>query len=148
MKVILQQDDKKLGKRGDVIEVADGYARNFLLPKNLAVAASQGNLNQARQRQSAENFQAKLREDQARVLASQMNKITLDLTVKAGEQGKLFGSITAKDIADALLQKTGLEIDRRKIELKDPIKAVGDYKVLVRLYPEISAELALQVREG
>jgi large subunit ribosomal protein L9 len=147
VKVILRQDDKKLGKRGDIVNVSEGYARNFLLPKNLAIVATEANLNQANQQKSTAQFRAQAREDQARVLASQLNKVQVTVTVKSGDNGKLFGSVTAKDVADALLRETGLEIDRRKIELKEPIKQTGEYKATAKLHPEIAAEFTVNVRE-
>jgi large subunit ribosomal protein L9 len=147
VKVILRQDDKKLGKRGDIVEVSEGYARNFLLPKNLALPATEANLNQAKQQKAVAEFRAKAREDEARMLANQLSKLQVTVRVKVGENGKLFGSVTAKDVTDALVKETGLDIDRRKIELKEPIKKTGEYKALAKLHPEITSEFAVFVRE-
>ncbi|MDR3349638.1 MAG: 50S ribosomal protein L9 [Acidaminococcales bacterium] len=147
MKVILRQDDKKLGKRGDVVDVSEGYARNFLLPKNLAMAATEANLNQAKQQRDAAAFRAKTQEDQALMLCSQLGKVQITVKVKVGENGKLFGSVTAKDVAEALVKETGLDIDRRKIELKEPIKKTGEYKAVAKLHPNIAAEFAVRVQE-
>ncbi len=148
MKVILQQDDKKLGKKGDIIDVAEGYARNFLLPKKLATIANESNINKAQQQQQTQQFHAKVRQDQAIVLANQISKVELVMQVKVGENGKLFGSITSKDVADALIEQTKLDIDRRKIELKEPAKALGTYKAYAKLYPEITAEFTVKVIQG
>jgi large subunit ribosomal protein L9 len=147
VKVILRQDDKKLGKRGDVVDVSEGYARNFLLPKNLAMAATEANLNQAKQQRDAAAFRAKTQEDQALMLCSQLGKVQITVKVKVGENGKLFGSVTAKDVAEALVKETGLDIDRRKIELKEPIKKTGEYKAVAKLHPNIAAEFAVRVQE-
>jgi large subunit ribosomal protein L9 len=147
VKVILQQDDKKLGKRGDVVNVSEGYARNFLLPQKLAIVATEANVNQAERQKSSARFHAQARADQARVLASQLSKVQITIAVKAGENGRLFGSVTAKDVADALIQATGLDIDRRKIELKEPVKTTGEYKATAKLHPEIATEFTVYVRE-
>ncbi len=147
MKMILLQDDKKLGKKGEIIEVSEGYARNFLIPKKIAVIANEANLNQAKQQKSTESFHAKVKEDQAKVLASQISKLEISIAVKVGENGKLFGSVTSKDVADAMLAETKLDIDRRKIELKEPVKALGTYKAVAKLHPEIMAEFTVNVRE-
>lgn len=148
MKVILQQDDKKLGKKGDIIEVSEGYARNFLLPKKLAITATDANINKAKQQKSTEKFHAQVKEDEARVLANQIGKIEITMPVKVGENGKLFGSITSKDVAEALLKETKIDLDRRKIELKETVKSVGTYKAIARLHPEITAEFTVHVREA
>ena len=148
MKVILLKEDKKLGKKGEIVEVSEGYARNFLLPKQLAMVADERNINQAKQQKDTEKFHAKMREDQAKVLASQIAKLEITLTVKVGENGKLFGSITSKDVADAVIKETNMDIDRRKIELKEAVKTVGTYKAVAKLHPEISAEFTVHVKEG
>lgn len=147
MKVILQQDDKKLGKRGDIVNVSEGYARNFLLPKKLAIPATEANLNQAKQQKAASEFRSRAREDEARVLANQLSKIELPIKAKVGESGKLFGSVTAKDVADALLKETGLDIDRRKIELPEQVKKTGEYKAVAKLHAGIAAEFTVRVLE-
>ena len=147
MKVILQQDDKKLGKKGEVIDVSEGYARNFLLPKKIAVEATERNLNLAKQQKSTEKFHAKVKEDEAKLLAGQINKIELTLYVKVGENGKLFGSVSSKDVADTLIKETKIDIDRRKIELKDTVKSLGTYKAAAKLHPEITAEFTVHVKE-
>ncbi len=148
MKVILLKDDKKLGKKGEIAEVSEGYARNFLLPKQLAMVADERNINQAKQQKETEKFHNKVREDQAKVLASQISKLSITMPVKVGEHGKLFGSITSKDVADAVIKETNMDIDRRKIELKEAVKTTGTYKAVAKLHPEISAEFTVHVVEG
>ena len=145
MKVILQQDDKKLGKKGDIVEVSEGYARNFLIPKNLAAPATNDNMHKAKQKQESDKFHAKVREDEARVLANQISKVEVTLPVKVGENGKLFGSISSKDVADALLSTTKIDLDRRKVEIKETIKSLGTYKAVAKLHPSITAEFTVHV---
>jgi large subunit ribosomal protein L9 len=144
MEVILREDIAKLGNRGEVVKVADGYARNFLLPKRLAVPATEGNkkiIEQERQahlrREAKEKVDA---EDLARMLAG----VTVAITQKAGEQDQLFGSVTASDIARAL-EKQNFTIDRRKIHLDETIKQLGEYKVQVRLHRDVTAEIGVHV---
>lgn len=145
MKVILIQDVKKLGKKGDILEVAEGYARNFLLPQKLATAATNTNLNQIQQQKTAEADRARRQLDEARLLAAQIAKITVTVTAKAGEGGRLFGAVTTKDIADAMKAQHKLEIDRRKIEINDPIKNLGPHTASLKLHPEISVDLQLNI---
>jgi len=145
VKLILQQEVKKLGKKGDVIEVSEGYARNYLLPQKLAIAATATNVNTAIQQKEAEARKTKRLLEEAQMYAAQIGKLTVQVTVKTGEGGKLFGSVTSKDIADALQAQHGVELDKRKIELKDSIKALGEYPVTVKLHPEISAQIQVQV---
>jgi ribosomal protein L9 len=145
MKLILQQEVKKLGKKGDVIEVSEGYARNYLLPQKLAIPATAGNVNAAQQQKNNEARKAKRIFDEAKLHAAQLAKLKVAVAVKIGEGGKLFGSVTSKDIADALKDQHGVEIDKRKIELKDALKAIGTYPVTVKLHPEISAQIEVQV---
>ena len=147
MKVILLDEVKKMGKKGDIIEVSEGYARNFLLPKKLAAVATDANVNQAKQNQATESHKAQRQLDEARVLASQIGKVTVTMTLRVGENGKLFGSVTAKDVAEELIKQTGLAVDRRKVELKEAVKALGTYRAVVKLHPEVTAEFAVDVRE-
>ncbi|MCX7779431.1 MAG: 50S ribosomal protein L9 [Negativicutes bacterium] len=146
MKVILQQEVKKLGKKGDIIEVSEGYARNYLLPQKLAIPATNTNINAAVQQKAAEERKIQRLMDEARVMASQLSKVEVSISVKAGEGGKMFGSVTAKDIADALASQRGIEIDKRKIELKDAIKTAGTYPVTIKVHPEVSAQIQVHVR--
>ncbi len=148
MKVILQQEVKKLGKKGDILEVSEGYARNFLLPQKLAIEATAGNVNAVKQQKAAQVHKEQRANDEAKVLASQLTKVSVTIPVKTGEGGKVFGSVTAKDIADALQNQYKIEIDKRKIELKDAIKSLGSYSVTVRVHPEITGKIEVNVVSG
>ena len=144
MKVILLQDIKSLGKKGDIVETAEGYGRNYLLPRKLAKEASAANLNQAKQDQANAARRA-AQKDEATVLAAQIEKVTVTLKVRVGDNGKMFGSVASKDVAEALIEQTKLDIDRRKIELKTPVKGLGNYTAVAKLHPEIAAEFAVVV---
>lgn len=145
MKIILTQDVKKLGKKGDIMEVAEGYARNFLLPQKLATAATNSNLNQISQQKTAEANRAKRLLEEARLLAAQLEKITVVIVAKAGEGGRLFGAVTTKDIADAMKQQHKVDIDRRKIDMPDPVKNLGEHTANLKLHPEVSVDLQLKI---
>ena len=146
MKVILQQEVKKLGKKGDIIEVSEGYARNYLLPQKLAIPATTNNVNTAQLQKAAEERKKERILDEAKLLAAQMAKITVTIPVKMGEGGRLFGSVTAKDIADALVKEHKLELDKRKIELKDAIKSLGTFTVTIKLHPEVSTQIEVIIK--
>ncbi len=144
MKIILQQDIHDLGLEGDTVEVADGYARNYLIPKGLALEATPKNLKmmeQKRRKIEAKRLRAK---EEAEALKKKMEELVLLFRHKAGEEGKLYGSVTAMDIASALEEK-GIVVDRRKIVLDQPIKNLGDFDVAVRIYPEVTATLRVTV---
>ena len=144
MEVILREDIEKLGTRGQVVKVAPGYARNFLLPKRLAVAATESNKKIVEQeRQAHLRREAKLKSE-AEDLAKLMEGVSVSIAQKAGESDQLFGSVTGKDIADALAAKN-FTIDRRKIGLEEPIKQLGEFKVPVRLHKEVTVEVTVQV---
>ncbi len=144
MEVILREDVKSLGKAGELVRVRPGYARNFLLPKGLAYEASEGNKKRIAAETRARTTRVEAEKNEAQGFAAKLAAVTVTLTGKAGEEGKLFGSVTAPDIADPLAQQ-GLEIDRRRIELEHPIKALGFHSVAVRLHPEVHAEVRVQV---
>jgi len=146
MKVILQQEVKNLGKKGDIIEVAKGYATNYLLPQKLAIMATADNINSATVQKVAEERKKERALDEAKLLASQMAKIVVTISVKMGEGGRLFGSVTAKDIADALAAQQKLEIDKRKIELKDALKSLGTFTVPIKLHPAVSTQIQVTVK--
>ncbi|SCM82332.1 50S ribosomal protein L9 [Sporomusa paucivorans] len=146
MKVILQQEVKKLGKKGDIIEVSEGYARNYLLPQKLAIAATANNVNNANLQKAAEERKKERALDEAKLLAAQMAKIVVTIPVKMGEGGRLFGSVTAKDIAEAVAQEHKLDLDKRKIELKDAIKSLGTFTVPIKLHPEVSTEIQVIIK--
>jgi large subunit ribosomal protein L9 len=144
MELILREDIEKLGTRGQVVKVAPGYARNFLLPKRLAVAATDSNKKIVEQeRQAHVRKEAKVSAD-AQDLAKLLAAVTITISQKAGENDHLFGSVTAKDIADAL-EKQNYTIDRRKIQLEEPIKTLGEYKITIRLHKDVSVELPVNV---
>ena len=145
MKVILKQDVKNLGKAGQVIDVADGYARNYLIPRGLAVEASDANLRQLQEQQRQESRRAQQARAQAEADARKLDGQTVRLTARAGEGGRLYGSVTPADVAEALAALAGHPLDRRKIELAEPIRQVGRYQVVVRLHPEVSARVYVEV---
>jgi len=144
MEVILREDVDKLGSRGQLVKVAPGFARNFLLPKRLAVAATDANKKIVEQeRQAALRREAKEVAD-AQELGKMMGAVTVTVAQKAGENDQLFGSVTAKDIAE-LLEKQGYTIDRRKIQLQEPIKTLGEHKVPIRLHRDVTVEITANV---
>ena len=146
MKVILKADVKTLGKKGQVVEVSDGYARNFLYPRGLAVEATSGNLNDLASKKANEDRKKAKEKQDAQALAEKLSSITVEVFTKTGEGGRLFGSVTNKEIAEALKVKYGIELDKRKLELKEPIKALGTFTVIAKLHPEVSAQLQIQVK--
>ena len=145
MKVILLQEVKKLGKKGEIMEVAEGYARNFLLPKKLAAPATADTLNQLQQQKSAAADRQKRQLEEAKLLAAQLGQIEVKVKAKAGEGGKLFGAVTTKDFVDAAKIQHGVELDRRKMEITDPIKNLGQTSVVMKIHPEVTAEIKVQV---
>jgi large subunit ribosomal protein L9 len=144
MEVILREDVDKLGVRGQVVKVSGGYARNFLLPRKLAVAATEANKKIVEQERQAHLRREAKEKASAQDLANIMTGVTVVIAQKAGEQEQLFGSVTAKDIAEAL-ERQNYHIDRRKIQLADPIKQLGEYKVPIRLHREVTVEVTVQV---
>lgn len=145
MKVILQADIKGTGKKGQVIQVADGYARNFLFPKKLAIEATAGNMRDITHKKALEERRKEKEKEAAVQLAGKLNDMLIEVKMKTGEGGRLFGSVTGKEIVEALKKQHGVEVDKRKLELKEPIKALGNYKVQVKVYPDVSAILKVQV---
>jgi large subunit ribosomal protein L9 len=144
MEVILREDIEKLGSRGQVIKVAAGYARNFLLPKKLAVAATPSNKKIVEQERQAHLRKEAKAQGEAQELATLMTGVTVTIIQKAGENDQLFGSVTSKDVADALAAKN-YTIDRRKIQLDEPIKQLGEFKVPVKLHKDVTAEITVVV---
>ncbi len=147
MDVILLADVKKLGSKGDVIKVSDGYAHNYLLPRGLAEKATKSNLTQLKQQAKVQQRKDREQKAAAELLAKKLAAEHFVIKVKAGENGRLFGSVTAKDIAD-LVKKAGYKIDKRKIELEDQIKTLGVYDIKIKIYQQISATLKIQVVEA
>ena len=144
MEVILREDIDNLGSRGEVVKVAAGYARNFLLPKRLAVMANESNKKIVEQERQGHLRKEAKQQGEAEDLSKLLNGISVTINQKAGENDQLFGSVTSKDVADALAAKN-FTIDRRKIQLDDPIKQLGEYKVPVRLYKNVTAEVTVVV---
>lgn len=146
MKVILLQDIKKLDEKGKIIETAEGYGRNYLIPRGLAKEATLQNVNQAKQDLAVAKHRAAQAHDEAVILAAQLEKVVLHMHVKVGANGKLFGSIASKDVADALLAQTGMEgVDRRKIEIPETIKSPGEYTATAKLMPDVVAKFKVLV---
>ncbi|MBR5235785.1 MAG: 50S ribosomal protein L9 [Clostridia bacterium] len=146
MKVILTADVKGHGKKGELVNASDGYARNFLLPKGLAIVADKSAIGEMESKKSAVAFHKEQERQQALELAGKLNEAVVSFTAKAGENGKLFGSITAKDVAEQLKMQCHLVVDKKKIQLPDGIKELGDTKVTIKVYPEITAEIKVRVK--
>lgn len=146
MKVILIQDVKNLGNKGDVVNASDGYARNYLFPKKLAIEATQQNLKNLEIMKEKENKQKELEKQKAKAHGDKLDKKPLTIFAKAGEKGRLFGSITSMEIASAIEEQVGIKIDKRKIELPEPIKNLGEYKVKVKLHPEVHRGISIIVK--
>jgi large subunit ribosomal protein L9 len=144
MEVILREDIERLGNRGQVVKVANGYARNFLLPKRLAVAATDANRKIVEQERQAHLRREAKQKGEAEDLSKLMSGVVVTIAQKAGENDQLFGSVTSKDVADALAAKN-FTIDRRKVLLDEPIKQLGEFKVPVRLHKDVTAEVTVQV---
>ena len=147
MKVILLKDVKSLGKKGDIVEVSNGYARNSLLPKKFAAEVNSDNLNDLKlQKQNDEKLAAEKLAN-ANEMAKKLEGITINTSLKIGDGGRSFGSIASKELAELLKKQQGIDIDKKKIVLKDPIKAVGEYKIEVKLHPEVTGILNVNVSE-
>lgn len=148
MKVIFLKDVKGKGKKGEVKNVADGYAHNFLLKQGLAVEANPSNISSLNAQKKKEETLAAEELAEAKQLKAKIDEITVELTAKSGEGGRLFGSITSKQIAEELQKKHSIKVDKRKIELEDAIRSLGVTKVPVKLYPEVTATLSVHVKEA
>lgn len=148
MKVLLLADVKGQGKKDQIVEVSDGYARNFLFPKKLAVVADAKVMSEAKSKEESKQFKLKEEKAAAKELADKLSKLTVKITASSGADGRLYGSVTTKDIADALNNQHKIEIDKRKLSLSENIKSYGTYEVEVKVYPEISAKLKVTVSEG
>lgn len=147
MKVILLQDVKSLGKKGDIVNVNDGYARNFILPKKMGVEATGKNLNDLKLQKNNEKKVAQENLDAAKKLAAELAEGQVELSIKVGEGGRAFGSVSGKEIAEAVSDQMKLAVDKKKIQLKEPIKSLGTHIVKVKLHPEVTAELKVVVKE-
>lgn len=147
MKVILLENVKSLGKKGEIVNVNDGYAKNFILPKKLGVEATGKNLNDLKLQKNNEKKVAQENLDAAKELAAELSAGKVELAIKVGEGGRTFGSVSSKEIAVAVKDQMQLDIDKKKIQLKESIKSLGTHIVTVKLHPEVSAELKVVVKE-
>lgn len=145
MKVILTQDVKTKGKKGDLIDVSDGYARNYLLPKGLAVEADSQALNEYKGREESLKFKAETDKKNALEVAEKLSAVNLEIINAAGGDGKLYGAVTSKDIVEALEAKHKIKIDKRKLVIDEPIKNFGTHRIAVKLYPEVVGTLTVTV---
>ncbi|ADI03082.1 50S ribosomal protein L9 [Syntrophothermus lipocalidus] len=141
MKVVLLREVKSLGKEGDVKEVSDGYARNYLIPRGLAVEATSVKLKELKEKSERKDRKLEREEEKAKTIKGRIDGQVLSLKVKAGEGGRLFGTVTAKDISDTLQKEFGVTVDKKRIEISEPIKHLGEYRVKIKLFPSISADI-------
>lgn len=148
MKVILLQDVKTLGKKGQTVEVSDGYARNFILPKKLGIEANAKNMNDLKLQKAHEEKVAKEQLEEAKELAAKIEGLEVELSIKSGKDGRTFGSVSTKEIAQAFKEQHGIEIDKKKISLDEPIRTVGTSIVNIKLHREVTANLNVRVREA
>lgn len=144
MKVLLLQDVKAHGKKGDIIEVSDGYAKNFLIKKKMAIQATNQVINETNQKKASELRKLEIEKQEAIKLAERLNGNTIIVEIVCGDNGKMFGSVTAKEISDALL-KSGYDIDKKKINLKEPIKSLGTFSVEVKVYANVTSTIKINV---
>ena len=147
MKVLLLADVKGQGKKDQIVEVSDGYARNFLFPKKLAVVADNKVMSEAKSREESKQFRLKEEKAAAQALAAKLGSLTVKISAPSGADGRLYGSVTTKDIADELAKQHKITIDKRKLSLPENIKAYGTYNVEVKVYPEVTATLKVTVTE-
>ena len=148
MKIILLQDEKKLGKKGDIIEASDGYARNYILPKKIGVEATGKNMNDLKLQKANDAKVAKEQLEAAQALSKELETKQVLVKLKAGEGGKTFGSVSSKEIAAALKEQHHLEIDKKKIQLPEALKSIGSYEVSVKLHPQVNAKLNVKITEA
>lgn len=147
MKIILLQDVKTLGKKGDIIEANDGYARNYILPKKIGIEANAKNMNDLKLQKANKEKVAQENLDAAKAFAQDLETKEVVLTMKAGEGGRVFGSVSSKEIAQAFKEQCSIEIDKKKIVLTDPIKTFGTFEVKVKLHPQVTGTLKVKVKE-
>ena len=145
MKIVLREDVDTLGKKGDLLEVADGYARNYLVPRGLAMKATRGVVAQSESMRRSRDAKETRDREASQALAAQLGGQTIQVKARAGEGGKLFGSVTASDVADAVLTQTGIELDRRKLHLDEPIKSLGTHLVATRLHTDVEFAITVEV---
>ncbi|MCR4618970.1 MAG: 50S ribosomal protein L9 [Lachnospiraceae bacterium] len=147
MKIILLQDEKKLGKKGEIIEASDGYARNYILPKKIGVEATAANINDLKLKKANDAKVAQEQLDEAKALAEDLDKKSVTLKIKAGTGGRAFGAVTSKEIAAAAKEQLGIEIDKKKIILAESLKNFGSYDVSIKLHPQVTGKLNVKVVE-
>ena len=147
MKVILTEDVKSLGKKGDIVEVSDGYARNFILKKKKGLEANGKNLNDLKLKKANDDKIAQQQYEDAQELGKKIEAGKIEVAIKMGEGGKVFGSVSSKEIAAEVKSQLGLEVDKKKVQLKDPIKSLGTYNVPIKLHPKVTTELKVVVTE-
>ena len=145
MEIILLQDVKALGKKGEIVKVSDGYARNFILPKKLGLEATKQNLYDLNMQKAAEEKRQKEILEEAKAFGKKLEGLTVKISIKAGEGGKTFGSVSTKEISEAAKKQFNIDLDKKKLQLADPIKNAGTYTVPVKLHPQVTAELKVQV---
>ena len=148
MKVILLQDVKSVGKKGDLVELSEGYARNFILPKKLGVEANNANMNNLKLQKANEEKIAKEQYEAALALGKEVEEMLVKVSIKSGEGGKTFGSVSSKEIAKAVKDQLGMDIDKKKMILDVPVKALGVYNLTIKLHKDVTAKLAVKVVEG
>ncbi len=148
MKIILLEDVKSLGKKGQILEVNDGYARNCIIPKKLGLEATPANLNNLKLQKANEEKLAKERLEEAKKTALELSKLTVRVNMKGGEGGRVFGSVSSKEIAEEAKKQFGVEIDKKKIVLEDSIKSFGTFEFTVKLHPEVTAKMRVKVEEN
>lgn len=148
MKIILLQDVKTLGKKGEIIEANDGYARNYILPKKIGVEATGKNMNDLKLQKANEEKVAKQQLEDAQAFAKELETKVVVVTMKGGEGGKVFGSVSTKEISQAAKTQCGIDIDKKKMQLAEPIKSFGVYEVTVKLHPKVSGKLKVKVQEA
>ena len=146
MKVVLLKDVRNIGKRDEIVTVSDGYARNFLFPQRLAAEATPGALKEIGKKRAAQDAREAEQLAEAQARAAALKGKVIELAIKCGSQGRLYGSVTAAEVAEALEKQHGIAVDRRKIELGDPIKEVGDREISIRLHPGVSTSMVLRVK--
>lgn len=148
MKIILLQDEKKLGKKGDIIEASEGYARNYILPKKIGVEATPKNMNDLKLKKANDEKVAREQLEAAKAMAADLENRQVLVKIKAGEGGKAFGSVSSKEIAAAYKEQHGLDIDKKKIVLPESLKNFGTYEVPVKLHPQVTGKLTVKVTEA
>ncbi|ADL33014.1 ribosomal protein L9 RplI [Butyrivibrio proteoclasticus B316] len=147
MQVILLEDVKTLGKKGEIVKVSDGYAKNFVIPKKLGVEATQKALNELKNQQKRDSIIAQQQLDEAKAYGEKISKETIQLTMKAGEGGRVFGSVSTKEIVTAAKQQFGFDIDKKKLQMPEPIKSFGTYEIPVKLHPQVTSTIKVCVKE-